>query len=80
MVPSDNNYNLIPSYFNCLLVHIRESWRVRDSIFGERTKPFSFQALSTSALNVQTAGCYMGYCDFVRCLRRINSVNLVSQI
>lgn len=36
------------------------------------------QALSTSALNVQPSGCFMGYCDFVRCLRRINSLNLVS--
>ncbi|XP_050672777.1 uncharacterized protein LOC126970726 [Leptidea sinapis] len=36
-------------------------------------------ALSTSALNVQPSGCYMGYCDFVRCLRRVNSVNLITQ-
>ncbi|XP_059062023.1 uncharacterized protein LOC131854861 [Achroia grisella] len=36
-------------------------------------------ALSTSALNVQPSGCYMGYCDFVRCLRRINSMNLIIQ-
>ncbi|KAL0839690.1 hypothetical protein ABMA28_016341 [Loxostege sticticalis] len=36
-------------------------------------------ALSTSALNVQPSGCYMGYCDFVRCLRRTNSVNLITQ-
>lgn len=37
-----------------------------------------FQSLSTSALNVQPSGCFMGYCDFVRCLRRTNSINLVS--
>ncbi|VVC91639.1 unnamed protein product, partial [Leptidea sinapis] len=37
-------------------------------------------ALSTSALNVQPSGCYMGYCDFVRCLRRVNSVNLVNNV
>ncbi|XP_072942136.1 uncharacterized protein [Epargyreus clarus] len=36
-------------------------------------------ALSTSALNVQPSGCYMGYCDFVRCLRRTNSINLITQ-
>ncbi|XP_045459757.1 uncharacterized protein LOC123670294 [Melitaea cinxia] len=36
-------------------------------------------ALSTSALNVQPSGCYMGYCDFARCLRRVNSVNLITQ-
>lgn len=34
--------------------------------------------MSTSALNVQPSGCYLGYCDFARCLRRVNSVNLVS--
>ncbi|KAJ2950473.1 hypothetical protein O0L34_g8717 [Tuta absoluta] len=36
-------------------------------------------ALSTSALNVQPVGCFMGYCDFVRCLRRVNSNNLITQ-
>ncbi|KAM3968065.1 uncharacterized protein ACR2FA_005191 [Aphomia sociella] len=36
-------------------------------------------ALSTSALNVQSSGCYMGYCDFVRCLRSVNSMNLITQ-
>lgn len=36
-------------------------------------------ALSTSALNVQPSGCFMGYCDFVRCLRMANSVNLITQ-
>ncbi|XP_053600272.1 uncharacterized protein LOC128669449 isoform X1 [Plodia interpunctella] len=36
-------------------------------------------ALSTSALNVQPSGCFMGYCDFVRCLRRTNSINLITQ-
>ncbi|CAH2234172.1 jg9052 [Pararge aegeria aegeria] len=39
----------------------------------------NLMALSTSALNVQPSGCYMGYCDFVRCLRRTNSVNLITQ-
>ncbi|KOB69408.1 Uncharacterized protein OBRU01_16870 [Operophtera brumata] len=39
----------------------------------------ALMALSTSALNVQPSGCYMGYCDFVRCLRRTNSVNLITQ-
>ncbi|KPJ12570.1 hypothetical protein RR48_06710, partial [Papilio machaon] len=39
----------------------------------------ALMALSTSALNVQPSGCYMGYCDFVRCLRRVNSINLVTQ-
>ncbi|XP_047517784.1 uncharacterized protein LOC125057890 isoform X2 [Pieris napi] len=39
----------------------------------------ALMALSTSALNVQPSGCYMGYCDFVRCLRRANSVNLITQ-
>ncbi|XP_028041069.1 uncharacterized protein LOC114251084 [Bombyx mandarina] len=39
----------------------------------------SLMVLSTSALNVKPSGCYMGYCDFVRCLRRINSVNLITQ-
>ncbi|XP_028177427.1 uncharacterized protein LOC114365136 [Ostrinia furnacalis] len=39
----------------------------------------SLAALSTSALNVQPSGCYMGYCDFVRCLRRTNSINLITQ-
>ncbi|XP_045763866.1 uncharacterized protein LOC123866380 isoform X2 [Maniola jurtina] len=39
----------------------------------------NLMALSTSALNVQPSGCYMGYCDFVRCLRRINSINLITQ-
>ncbi|CAK1578505.1 unnamed protein product [Parnassius mnemosyne] len=36
-------------------------------------------ALSTSSLNVQPSGCYVGYCDFARCLRRINSMNLITQ-
>ncbi|RVE52527.1 hypothetical protein evm_002921 [Chilo suppressalis] len=36
-------------------------------------------ALATSALNVQPSGCFMGYCDFVRCLRRTNSNNLIIQ-
>ncbi|XP_073965895.1 uncharacterized protein isoform X1 [Choristoneura fumiferana] len=35
--------------------------------------------LSSSALNVQPSGCFMGYCDFVRCLRRTNSINLITQ-
>ncbi|CAG9563018.1 unnamed protein product [Danaus chrysippus] len=39
----------------------------------------ALMALSTSALNVQPSGCYMGYCDFVRCLRRTNSNNLIIQ-
>ncbi|XP_030023603.2 uncharacterized protein LOC115442640 [Manduca sexta] len=39
----------------------------------------ALMALSTSALNVQPSGCYMGYCDFVRCLRRTNSINLITQ-
>ncbi|XP_049864960.1 uncharacterized protein LOC126366079 isoform X3 [Pectinophora gossypiella] len=39
----------------------------------------ALMALSTSALNVQPSGCFMGYCDFVRCLRRINSNNLITQ-
>ncbi|XP_068628125.1 uncharacterized protein [Battus philenor] len=39
----------------------------------------AIMALSTSALNVQPSGCYMGYCDFVRCLRRVNSINLITQ-
>ncbi|CAG9792077.1 unnamed protein product [Diatraea saccharalis] len=38
-----------------------------------------FTALATSALNVQPSGCFMGYCDFVRCLRRTNSNNLIIQ-
>ncbi|XP_037968215.1 uncharacterized protein LOC105388990 isoform X2 [Plutella xylostella] len=37
----------------------------------------NLQVLASSALNVQTAGCYMGYCDFVKCLRRVNSQNLI---
>ncbi|KAJ0179425.1 hypothetical protein K1T71_005137 [Dendrolimus kikuchii] len=36
-------------------------------------------AIATSALNVQPSGCFMGYCDFVRCLRRTNSINLITQ-
>ncbi|KAF9410805.1 hypothetical protein HW555_010230 [Spodoptera exigua] len=39
----------------------------------------ALMALSTSALNVQPSGCFMGYCDFVRCLRTANSVNLITQ-
>ncbi|XP_041973085.1 uncharacterized protein LOC121728844 [Aricia agestis] len=39
----------------------------------------AIMALSTSSLNIQSSGCYMGYCDFVRCLRRINSINLITQ-
>ncbi|XP_032512087.2 uncharacterized protein LOC116766359 [Danaus plexippus] len=39
----------------------------------------ALMALSSSALNVQPSGCYMGYCDFVRCLRRTNSNNLIIQ-
>ncbi|XP_063636005.1 uncharacterized protein LOC134806612 isoform X1 [Cydia splendana] len=35
--------------------------------------------LASSALNVQPSGCFMGYCDFVRCLRRTNSINLITQ-
>ena len=53
--------------------------RIEDLLFRSKTKIYAsiLQALSTSALNVQPSGCFMGYCDFVRCLRRANSVNLV---
>ncbi|CAB3228508.1 unnamed protein product [Arctia plantaginis] len=40
----------------------------------------ALMALSTSALNVQPSGCFMGYCDFVRCLRSTNSANLSESI
>ncbi|XP_075972086.1 uncharacterized protein LOC142973944 isoform X2 [Anticarsia gemmatalis] len=46
---------------------------------GYATCATSLMVLSTSALNVQPSGCFMGYCDFVRCLRRANSENLITQ-
>ncbi|KAI8440364.1 hypothetical protein MSG28_001697 [Choristoneura fumiferana] len=47
---------------------------------SKTSRTLSFEwTLSSSALNVQPSGCFMGYCDFVRCLRRTNSINLITQ-